>query len=90
MGTRFLLTTDSTVPDAVKQIYLGTPVTDTVVTTAIDGVPHRVLRTELVDAARDGRRSPTRLPKALLQRARVPQAHRHAPGRDLRHARAWP
>ena len=50
MGTRFLLTSDSTVPDAVKQLYLGQPVTGTVVTTRVDGVPHRVLRTDFVDA----------------------------------------
>ena len=31
MGTRFLLTQESRVPDAVKQVYLGTPVTGTVV-----------------------------------------------------------
>jgi NAD(P)H-dependent flavin oxidoreductase YrpB (nitropropane dioxygenase family) len=49
MGTRFLLTKESTVPDAVKQYYLGRAVTDTVVTTRIDGVPHRVLRTDFVD-----------------------------------------
>ena len=49
MGTRFLLTSDSTVPDAVKQRYLGQPVTGTVVTTRVDGVPHRVLRTDLVE-----------------------------------------
>jgi NAD(P)H-dependent flavin oxidoreductase YrpB (nitropropane dioxygenase family) len=49
MGTRFLLTQESTVPDSVKQYYLGRTVADTVVTTRIDGVPHRVLRTEFVD-----------------------------------------
>jgi NAD(P)H-dependent flavin oxidoreductase YrpB (nitropropane dioxygenase family) len=49
MGTRFLLTRDSTVPDAVKQVYLGKAVTDTVVTRKVDGMPHRVLRTELID-----------------------------------------
>lgn len=48
MGTRFLLTSDSTVPQAVKDVYLGKAVTDTVVTTEVDGVPHRVLRTEFV------------------------------------------
>ncbi|WP_239116673.1 NAD(P)H-dependent flavin oxidoreductase [Planotetraspora phitsanulokensis] len=47
MGTRFLLTADSPVPDAVKQAYLGT--TETVVTRQVDGMPHRVLRTALVD-----------------------------------------
>lgn len=49
MGTRFLLTQESRVPDSVKQIYLGTPVTGTVVSTAVDGAPQRVIRTELVD-----------------------------------------
>jgi NAD(P)H-dependent flavin oxidoreductase YrpB (nitropropane dioxygenase family) len=48
MGTRFLLTSDSPVADAVKQIYLASDVTGTVVTTRVDGVPHRVLRTPLV------------------------------------------
>ena len=49
MGTRFLLTKESTVPDAVKEIYLGTPVTGTVVTTRVDGAPQRVIRTGIVD-----------------------------------------
>lgn len=48
MGTRFLLTRESTVPQAVKDAYLASGVTDTVVTTRVDGVPHRVLRTDLV------------------------------------------
>ncbi len=49
MGTRFLLTSDSPVPDAVKAEYLKRNVTDTVVTSVLDGVPQRVLRTPLVD-----------------------------------------
>jgi NAD(P)H-dependent flavin oxidoreductase YrpB (nitropropane dioxygenase family) len=49
MGTRFLLTRDSGVPQAVKDVYLGKSVTDTVVTRQVDGVPHRVLRTEFVE-----------------------------------------
>jgi len=49
MGTRFLLTSDSPVSDAVKQVYLGKTVQDTVVTTSVDGVPHRVLRTPFVE-----------------------------------------
>jgi NAD(P)H-dependent flavin oxidoreductase YrpB (nitropropane dioxygenase family) len=48
MGTRFLLTQESTVPDDVKKVYLGTPVTGTVVTRAVDGAPQRVVRTDLV------------------------------------------
>jgi NAD(P)H-dependent flavin oxidoreductase YrpB (nitropropane dioxygenase family) len=49
MGTRFLLTQDSAVPDAVKQLYLQHGLTDTVVTTKVDGMPHRMLRTALVE-----------------------------------------
>ncbi len=49
MGTRFLLTSDSPVADEVKRVYLGKALTDTVVTTRVDGVPHRVLRTPLID-----------------------------------------
>jgi NAD(P)H-dependent flavin oxidoreductase YrpB (nitropropane dioxygenase family) len=49
MGTRFLLTRESRVPDGVKSVYLDTPVTGTVVTRAIDGAPQRVIRTRLVD-----------------------------------------
>ena len=47
MGTRFLLTADSAVPDAVKRVYLETA--ETVVTRQVDGMPHRVLRTGLID-----------------------------------------
>ena len=50
MGTRFLLTQESTVPDAVKKIYLETQVTGTVVTRTIDGHPQRVIRTAFVEA----------------------------------------
>ncbi|GAB1508928.1 NAD(P)H-dependent flavin oxidoreductase [Actinophytocola sp. KF-1] len=48
MGTRFLLTEESTVPQAVKEAYLARGLADTVVTTKVDGMPHRVLRTDLV------------------------------------------
>jgi NAD(P)H-dependent flavin oxidoreductase YrpB (nitropropane dioxygenase family) len=64
MGTRFLLTSDSTVPDAVKRFYLDRAVVDTVVTTQVDGIPHRVLRTELVDHLERGG-TLTNLPRAL-------------------------
>ena len=49
MGTRFLLTSDSTVPDAVKQAYLHRPSPARSSPTCIDGVPQRVLRTPLVE-----------------------------------------
>jgi len=64
MGTRFLLTKDSTVPDVVKQIYLGKSVGDTVVTKAVDGFPQRVIRTDLIDDLESASRF-TRFPKAL-------------------------
>ncbi|MEU5978968.1 nitronate monooxygenase [Streptomyces sp. NPDC047315] len=50
MGTRFLLTSDSTVPAAVKARYLAATVNDVTVTRAVDGLPHRMLRTDLVAA----------------------------------------
>ncbi|MDP3892934.1 nitronate monooxygenase family protein [Nocardioides sp.] len=49
MGTRFLLTRDSAVPDAVKELYLSHDVNGTVVTAKVDGMPHRMLRTRLVE-----------------------------------------
>jgi len=49
MGTRFLLTQESTVPDTIKQAYLNTPVTGTVVSTAVDGHPQRVIRTPFIE-----------------------------------------
>lgn len=48
MGTRFLLTRESPVPDHVKATYLETGSRGTVVTRAIDGHPQRVIRTEMV------------------------------------------
>ncbi|MDX6743377.1 NAD(P)H-dependent flavin oxidoreductase [Actinocorallia sp. A-T 12471] len=48
MGTRFLLTSDSPVGQDVKDVYLGKGVRDTVVTTRVDGMPHRVLTSDLV------------------------------------------
>ena len=57
MGTRFLLTSDSTVPDAVKRRYLEAGLDGTVVTTRVDGMPHRVLRTALVEKLESGSRA---------------------------------
>lgn len=57
MGTRFLLTSDSTVPDAVKRRYLQAGLDGTVVTTRVDGMPHRVLRTGLVEKLEHGSRA---------------------------------
>ncbi|MFD4748807.1 NAD(P)H-dependent flavin oxidoreductase [Streptomyces rubiginosohelvolus] len=54
MGTRFLLTSDSTVPDAVKARYLAATAKDITLTRAVDGLPHRMLRTEMVAELEDG------------------------------------
>ncbi|MFM8870667.1 MAG: NAD(P)H-dependent flavin oxidoreductase [Actinomycetota bacterium] len=66
MGTRFLLTKDSTVPDVIKQFYLQQNVQGTVVSTQVDGVPHRVLRTELVEFLESGRGRLLALPRAAV------------------------
>jgi len=56
MGTRFLLTSDSTVPPAVQARYLAAAAKDITVTTKVDGLPHRMLRSELVETLeRSGR-----------------------------------
>lgn len=69
MGTRFLLTRESTVPRAVKEAYLASGLTDTVVTTRVDGMPHRVLRTDLVESLENA--GPTRgLLRAVRNAAR--------------------
>jgi NAD(P)H-dependent flavin oxidoreductase YrpB (nitropropane dioxygenase family) len=46
MGTRFLLSSDSPVPEVIKQLYLEKSVSDTLRTTQVDGAPHRVLKTD--------------------------------------------
>jgi NAD(P)H-dependent flavin oxidoreductase YrpB (nitropropane dioxygenase family) len=79
MGTRFLLTSDSTVPDTVKAQYLAATVKDITVTTAVDGLPHRMLRTELVDS----------LERAGRARA-LAQAVRRAAGFKKISGLSWP
>jgi NAD(P)H-dependent flavin oxidoreductase YrpB (nitropropane dioxygenase family) len=75
MGTRFLLTSDSPVGDRVKQLYLDADVTGTVVTTRVDGVPHRVLRTPYIQGLeKSGRVS------ALVRSARHAVAFRRLAG----------
>jgi len=75
MGTRFLLTSDSTVPDAVKERYLAATVKDITVTTAVDGLPHRMLRTDLVDALENSGRA-----KALFHAVRRAAGFRRLSG----------
>jgi NAD(P)H-dependent flavin oxidoreductase YrpB (nitropropane dioxygenase family) len=80
MGTRFLLTQESTVPEAIKQQYLAAAVTDTVVTTALDGAPQRVIRTATVDRLERSRL--TRFPRALVAALRFRKVT-GTPVRDL-------
>jgi len=68
MGTRFLLSADSSVPLHVKEAYLATNLMGTVVTTAIDGAPQRVIRTDIVD--RLERAGILAFPKALMNALR--------------------
>lgn len=69
MGTRFLLTQDSPVAAAVKDVYLSKAVTDTLVTTQVDGVPHRVLRTDFTQRLHRAGRV-LGLPRAVRNAAR--------------------
>ncbi|WP_329241518.1 NAD(P)H-dependent flavin oxidoreductase [Streptomyces canus] len=75
MGTRFLLTSDSTVPDSVKARYLAATVKDVTVTRAVDGLPHRMLRTDLVESLETTSRART-----LLRAGRHAAAFRRLSG----------
>jgi NAD(P)H-dependent flavin oxidoreductase YrpB (nitropropane dioxygenase family) len=96
MGTRFLLTRDSAVPDAVKQLYLAHDLNGTVVTDKVDGMPHRMLRTQLVEELQESstirRLGPTARRTLAFKResglswaqlARDGRAMRRAQGRSL-------
>ncbi|MGV9303221.1 NAD(P)H-dependent flavin oxidoreductase [Nonomuraea sp. NPDC004354] len=86
MGTRFLLTSDSPVPDQVKRLYLEA--TDTLVTRKVDGVPHRVLATPFVASLERAR-----LLRAVVNAARFKRLsglswpHLLAEGRGMRKGR---
>lgn len=49
MGTRFLLTRESPVPDITKAKYLGAGVDDIIVSTRVDGMPQRMIRNQLLE-----------------------------------------
>jgi NAD(P)H-dependent flavin oxidoreductase YrpB (nitropropane dioxygenase family) len=96
MGTRFLLTSDSTVPDAVKQRYLTAGLTDTVVTAKVDGMPHRMLRTDLVNSVEESsaakRLGPTiRRTLAFKRMSGMTWRQLAADGRAMKHGseRSW-
>ncbi|MDG2308581.1 MAG: nitronate monooxygenase [Candidatus Binatia bacterium] len=48
MGTRFLMTAESPVPEVTTDRYIGASLTDVIVTSEIDGLPQRVIVNELV------------------------------------------
>ena len=79
MGTRFLLTSDSPVADEVKRLYLAAGLDGTVVTRRVDGVPHRALRTTMVDQLERGGRL-----GALVRSARNAAAFRGVSGMGWR------
>jgi nitronate monooxygenase len=85
MGTRFLLTAESPVPDATAARYFAAGVADVYVTDRIDGLPQRVVRNELTQRLEHGS-APLRLLRALssalayrrLSGASLPQLLRSA------------
>jgi len=88
MGTRFLLTTDSPVAEEVKRVYLGKTLSDTVVTTRVDGVAHRVLRTSFVDnLGRKGLLYALRNAARLRKLSGLSWAEMLRDGRGMRHGR---
>ncbi|HEY0904413.1 MAG TPA: nitronate monooxygenase [Marmoricola sp.] len=96
MGTRFLLTRDSTVPDAVKQRYLEADLNGTVVTAKVDGMPHRMLRTDLVESVEESSRlkrlGPTaRRTLAFKRMSGMSWRQLVADGRSMKHGsdRSW-
>jgi NAD(P)H-dependent flavin oxidoreductase YrpB (nitropropane dioxygenase family) len=96
MGTRFLLTKDSTVPDAVKQKYLSYDLNGTVVTKKVDGMPHRMLRTDLVEELEESsllrRLGPTaRRTLGFKQMSGMSWRELIADGRTMKHGsdRSW-
>jgi NAD(P)H-dependent flavin oxidoreductase YrpB (nitropropane dioxygenase family) len=96
MGTRFLLTQDSTVPDAVKQRYLAADLNATVVTDKVDGMPHRMLRTDLVESVEESstlrRLGPTaRRTLAFKKMSGMTWRQLVADGRTMKHGqeRSW-
>ena len=86
MGTRFLLTQESTVPDAVKQLLPRRDGDRHGRHDRIDGVPHRVLRTEFVDELETAH-AITALPARAAQRVRVQEDVGHV---VARHGRGGP
>ena len=49
MGSRFMMTSDSPVPEAVKEKYTSADTDDIFVTDKIDGIPQRMIRNPMMD-----------------------------------------
>jgi len=79
MGTRFLLTRESPVPEATARRYLEAEVNDVIVTRQIDGLPQRVIVNELVRKLEE-----TGPGGRLLLAARSALGFRRASGASLR------
>ncbi|MAI80928.1 MAG: 2-nitropropane dioxygenase [Deltaproteobacteria bacterium] len=54
MGTRFLMTAESPVPDATQTRYIDADVSDVFITSGLDGLPQRVVGNELVRRLESG------------------------------------
>ncbi len=54
MGTRFLMTRESPVPDLTLQRYFDADLTDIVLSTALDGLPQRMIANELLHGLERG------------------------------------
>jgi NAD(P)H-dependent flavin oxidoreductase YrpB (nitropropane dioxygenase family) len=79
MGTRFLLTRESPVPDATARRYLEAGVDDVLVTRQVDGLPQRVVANELVRELESGGRI-----ARLVQALRSALAYRKLSGASAR------
>ncbi|WP_233997286.1 NAD(P)H-dependent flavin oxidoreductase [Porphyrobacter sp. HT-58-2] len=54
MGSRFMMTSDSPVPDAVKAAYARAGTQDIIVTSKIDGIPQRMIRNPMLERIEAG------------------------------------
>ncbi len=84
MGTRFLMTSDSGVPDATLQRYLATRDAERIrVSTLVDGMPQRMIPNEylaMLEKASPGKRVRIALGLALQWKAQTGMTARHALG----------
>ena len=68
-------------PQSVKDYYLAVAVTETVVTRQIDGVPHRMLDTDLVEEVESAHGKVWALPRCDGERVALPQVVGHQAAR---------